>query len=312
MATGSLMKTVRRGSAPATKSKAPARLLGCIVVTPSNDFPLWVGAIEAAAAAAGLKVALDGGKPVVDTEHSILITANPSRALAVDASHLVVLISDLDGAARAGAMAVAGNMTAGAVHASLVIAEALMLPGAIVVTADDARKDSVSFWPGLSVVPPPSSSVKLGSDEESAWAQAMSLYRGGLPACGSKVRWEPPIFRFDQAGAELRGAPWELDVVGPARHLVYGPYFTLTPGRWRGSLRFAVDDHAAQLRYRVEWGGLSDHATETFTPGRSGVFELALECNLADPVPVELRIIQAQGSLGGTFELLGMVLERTT
>ncbi len=294
----------------ARKSPAPLKLVACVVATPSYDFAGWVGAIEAAAKASGLKLMLDNGGPITDAAVSILITADPTHTLAAQAAHRVVLMSDLDGAARAGALAVGGNLAAGAAHASAAIAAASILPDASIITAAGAHRQMVSLWPGFSVAPPPSSFAEFGSEDEAAWATAMGLYRNGAPEVGSKVRWEPPIFLYDATRADHRSSLWEMDVTGPARHLVYGPYFALTPGRWRGTAKFAVDQHAAQLRYRTEWGTLANHAVETFTPGRSGVFEIATECDFSETAPAELRVIQAQGSLGGSFEWLGMELER--
>ena len=287
-------------------------LMGCVFVAPSGDFSGWVASIEHTAKAQGLVVIIDNGSAIVcDPGSTILITASSSRVRCVDATHRVVLMGDLEGAARAGALAIGGALGAGAIHASEAIAEASMINDAVHITAADSGKPSIALWPEFSVSLPVSSFEGFQSPEEAAWANAMLLYRNGPPVVGARARWEPPVFMYDAIRADQRPAAWEIDITGPVRHLVYGPYLTLPAGRWRTTLRFAVDEDAAAIRYRAEWGTRIDHVSKTFSPVQPGVFEISLDYVFTEAAQAELRVVLLQGSLGGSFDFLGAELERT-
>ncbi len=303
------VKPVKRTAQP--QSSRRSGLIACIVATPSHDFADWVSAIERTAKDQGVRVMLDAGGVISDCDGAILITASPARAREVQAEHRVGLMADLTGAASAGAHSVGDtDLAAGGIYASATIAEVAGLPDTFRVTELNAQQETLTLWPGFSVTPPSPSPRGSGPDGGVAWAEAMQIYQTGVPPIGAKVRWDAPIFRYDARRADQRRVKWEMDVVGPARHLVFGPYFTLTAGLWRNTLRFAVDHHAADLQYQAQWGSRTEHVSETFTPGLPGVFEIALEFDFRETEPAELRVVQLQGSLGGAFEFLGARLER--
>lgn len=123
-------------------------------------------------------------------------------------------------------------------------------------------------------------------------------------------RWPPDMFRYDMREAEARDRIQRMDVGGRARALFWGPYRTLGPGLWQATARIAVDRWACRHQYRLEWGATADYSTFVFSPQKAGIFEVSAERLWCKPEPAELRIVLAESSLGGSFELLDVTLDQ--
>lgn len=130
--------------------------------------------------------------------------------------------------------------------------------------------------------------------------------RGTTP---SVQRWPPEMFRYDMREAEARDRIQRMDVGGRARALFWGPYQTIGPGLWRATARIAVDRWACRHQYRLEWGATADYSMFAFSPRKAGIFEVSAERLWCKPEPAELRIVLAESSLGGCFELLDVTLD---
>jgi len=298
-----------RGKQAAVQTE-PSELLACIAISPSCDLSYWQDAIQSAARPLSFQIILDDGESlsVSDPSCTIVITQRPDRALVTHARHRILLIGDLEDTATA--LAVEGDLVAGAIQASADLAEASVLVGAYRTISLKGDGGSFSLWPGFELQTS-KRSVSVPCDEPiRAWSEALQAHLGPPGRLGIRARWGPQVFRYNSVRAHLRPQLWEFDVTGPARNLIYGPYLSLTPGLWRSILRFVVDDDAASLRYRAEWGTRTEYVHETFIPGRAGVFEIALDYDYSETTQAELRIILTEGSLGGAFEFLGMELER--
>jgi hypothetical protein len=140
--------------------------------------------------------------------------------------------------------------------------------------------------------------------------QALGLYRGGAPKIGAKAFWPCALFNLDQRGAHLRSRLNEMELVGRARHLVFGPYFHLPPGLWRITVFFRCDDVAAKQWLRLEWGG-GGFATYDLTPGNGGGrYEAVIETRLNEPQEVECRVILTASALDGWFAFDGAEVEK--
>jgi len=135
---------------------------------------------------------------------------------------------------------------------------------------------------------------------------AGQIYAAPVPQ--SEQHWPADLFILDPRGAVARERLTLLDITGPPRALVYGPYITLPPGIWCAQVLFSVDEPASQRRYRVEWGGLSDFVTHTFIPKQPGVFRAYLEHSWQTDTVVEARIILTESALEGGLEPLGVVV----
>lgn len=126
---------------------------------------------------------------------------------------------------------------------------------------------------------------------------------GPLP--GATLHWPPEKFRYDMREAEKRERVQCMDIAGRMRALFWGPYDILQPGLWRVTARFSVDRWACRHLYHLNWGATADFVTFEFTPGKAGVYEVSAERLWKEPEKAELRIILAEGALGGTFEFYG-------
>lgn len=131
---------------------------------------------------------------------------------------------------------------------------------------------------------------------------------GGTPALPKEQHWSPELFVFDPRGEATRERPALLDLTGPPRALVYGPYVTLPPGNWRAQILFMVDECGCQRRFRVEWGGLSAFASHTFIPGKPGIFRAELEHSWSGDTVAEARIILTESAIEGMLELVGVTV----
>jgi hypothetical protein len=125
---------------------------------------------------------------------------------------------------------------------------------------------------------------------------------------GAEQHWPPELFVLDPRGEATRARPAVLDITGPPRALVFGPYIALPPGTWRASVLFAVDEAACRRRFRVEWGGLSDFTSHAFTPGRPGLFRAELQHSWTGETVVEVRIILTESALDGALEPMGVTV----
>lgn len=130
--------------------------------------------------------------------------------------------------------------------------------------------------------------------------------RGDTPQAAQ--HWPPELFHLDPRGEATRERPTLLDITGPPRALVFGPYISLPPGTWRAQVLFTVDEAACRRRFKVEWGGLSDFTTHAFIPGKPGMFRAELEHSWAGEVVVEARIILTESALDGTLEPMGVTV----
>lgn len=122
--------------------------------------------------------------------------------------------------------------------------------------------------------------------------------------------WNPALFTLDSRGASGRVSPWRLDITGPPRALVYGPYICLQAGCWQARVRFTVDAAACGKRLRLEWGCPSDFTIHRFIPGRPGLYMATIEHEWREPAPAETRLILEEGAMDGHLEFLGAAVTR--
>jgi len=292
-------------------SKATSsQILACIVICPSQDLSAWALSIETRAKLSETSVVVPSDElfSLNASSQTVVVTANLDLAQATQALHRIVIVPDID--RLIAAMSAQNILTQGAIRVSAEMAEASTRLCDFRKVHDTTPGGPITLWPGFEVSSPPAGSETILTNLESAWSLAMRAYLGPAEATGIHTRWEPQVFHYDSLRAEHRTHPWEFDLTGTARNLVYGPYLSLTPGRWRSLVRFAVDDYGASFRYRVEWGTRTDFVQEVFVPGRSGIFEIALEYDFPETTQAELRVILTEGSLGGSFEFLGMELDK--
>ena len=101
-----------------------------------------------------------------------------------------------------------------------------------------------------------------------------------------------PAFHFAATGERLRltwpracllsgdspdqPAPAILNLTGPARVLVYGPYLHIPPGHWTAQAQFAFSPAARGTKLALEFHGISQLARGSFKVERPGLFRIDL------------------------------------
>lgn len=208
------------------------------------------------------------------------------------------------------------------------------MPGALVLRADREGRDplgtvtAIARWLGLAVAP---ADIKALAEEHSD--------PGGFAAPDRDDDWRAAISAGDRAvvdgalngyvdyfrGAGLGQMLWArdlffvgddpelpatetIDISGPVRNLLFGPYLTLSPGEWAATVVLAVSKLAADISYSVEI--LSGAAClclgrGTIQPRGEGVCEATVEFAVAEATeqPIALRVANLRFAFGGRLAL---------
>jgi len=253
-----------------------------VVITPSALSDAWMDQVEKAAARAGLTVAVtEDASNLGDAPPDLIIISNPLTA--ADSHGLGV--------------SEASRMLA---HAAFFSQRSVNTLTDASFTASAAASDQGPL-PFLEAPPDrPRHSTRPGDP--------LAIYETGAPAAGIPFPWSFEIFALDPK-ATLLDSHVEIELVGRARYLVHGPYFWLTPGRWKAILEFGVDEGATDRRFRAEWGGPTGHTDLPFTPTCPGRYSVELEYDFTEPSACELRLVLTESVLSGTLHLYNVEVE---
>jgi hypothetical protein len=134
-------------------------------------------------------------------------------------------------------------------------------------------------------------------------AQVADQYAGvGTGDGRSEVVWPAELFlNWDNPGTFLNGP---IDLLGPARFVICGPYLHLIAGDWIVQVVIEVTDNLSGNRLGVDVfsGGILKAVTMTLPS--AGLFEFSLLFRVADPfLPVELRFQIMTGAIEGKLIL---------
>jgi|GEM_PF-5274075 len=123
------------------------------------------------------------------------------------------------------------------------------------------------------------------------------------------ITWRPPcFFQSEKPGMPLQEA---LELTGPARSIVYGPYLGLPRGAWVATPRFRVADN--QSGNVITFDIVSDcgSAKGKCALPPEGVFACDIAFDVTEPRHgIEIRISISQGAIEGTLELLDVSWRR--
>lgn len=124
-----------------------------------------------------------------------------------------------------------------------------------------------------------------------------------------RVVW--PAALFSPAGdAETY---WkQVDMVGRARIVIFGPSLYLPPGHWKATPTFSVDDNDSGNVLVIDvYDGVSLLAEGRCALPREGQFSCELGIEIKEPLrPFEVRFATGQGAIEGTFKLDEVMIER--
>lgn len=159
----------------------------------------------------------------------------------------------------------------------------------------------------------PATTPDLGSTElahGAALADSTSLVREVLgPAFHFAVTGERravtwPRFCLFQGDRPDQAAPAVVDLTGPARVIVYGPYFHLAPGRWIATAQMAFSSGACGMVLALEFHGAAPLGRCRFQVERAGVFRVDLPIAIGSASEaIELRLVLQHGAIEGHLGL---------
>jgi hypothetical protein len=122
------------------------------------------------------------------------------------------------------------------------------------------------------------------------------------------LHWDRVLFRWGDAPDET--CPEQIDVTGPPRVLVFGPFMSLEAGLWRAEVHYEVCDQAARRSYLVEFGSGADLSREWFGPVTLGRNRIVVTHQFADAAVSEIRFWVARAAFHGQLRFLGVTLKR--
>ncbi|MFN3878624.1 MAG: hypothetical protein ACK4MH_09630 [Brevundimonas sp.] len=171
--------------------------------------------------------------------------------------------------------------------------------GGVVVTsaaADAARNGSPLQFVGLEVAPPSLDPSGTGEGDIQA---AQSLTYIGADVGSAPTRWGPRLFIYDRLPLVLSGDEALLDMTGPPRPLLRGPYLWAPKGRWRISAEISFDEDAASHEFQFRWGPPLTPTIHNVRPDKSGRYEVVLEADWPEIDGMEFTITVVHGCVGG-------------
>lgn len=125
-----------------------------------------------------------------------------------------------------------------------------------------------------------------------------------------QLTWSRELFFTSDLGVLSAGGTVEL--TGPVRHLLYGPYIALPAASWTATVAVAFSKEAAGLSYSVEIiaGQASKLAAMTLYPDRAGTFEASTLFSVNDKTdqPISLRITNTRAAIEGKLSLVQVAM----
>jgi hypothetical protein len=121
------------------------------------------------------------------------------------------------------------------------------------------------------------------------------LFEGKWP---SRISW--PVELFFTSDSYPAFLP--LDITGPARYLIYGPYMYLPCGRWNAEIVFEIIDNVSGLKAIADVV-IDDVVVQGIIRMPSqGIFSYLLPFEVLDPQrQIELRLAMDKGAIEGKF-----------
>ncbi|MBV9863127.1 MAG: hypothetical protein JO267_13385 [Alphaproteobacteria bacterium] len=216
-----------------------------------------------------------------------------------------------------------------------------VLPNALVLRAEREGRDpaaaaaAIARWFGIEIEDAAIEAVVQGqahaAPEAIAEQHALDLWWGNMGGADQALAegtlngyvdyfargtmgpmiWTRELFFLgDEPGS---AATRTVEIRGPSRTLVYGPYLTLPPGSWAATVVLAVAKGAANVNYIVEI--LAGErclclGRGTIEPRGEGLCEVTIEFGVSETTdqPIALRVINLSPASDGRLALVHVVL----
>lgn len=285
----------------------------CILLAHSALNAEWVDHLDAAMKCCGLELALVGEEPPVRDEawdKRVFVAFHPSHLTpAAGANRAVIAASQV-----AWGCALSPNDLDGIRKMTAEYAAALTWPADVYVTDEVAEKSAldgtqIELFPGIFIRPPmPRKDEDV--QEGRRIAKVAELFRHGLPSVGRGTEWYPGFLTAHSYRGEPIDAGAPIDIAGPPRALVKGPYFTLTPGRWEVTIQFSLDELGSGNDLRIEWGPPEQFVSVRARPKLAGLYQVILQQEWREVGFAEIIVELMNGCIGGVFTLLRVDVKR--
>ncbi len=121
----------------------------------------------------------------------------------------------------------------------------------------------------------------------------------------SKLRWPRELFLSGEGAC-----PPEIDVTGPPRYVIFGPFITLEAGLWRAvcDLEFCPD--AALRVFALQFGAEPDYTTVELPRGQAGPRRIVIEHMLPSSGVVQVRLWLKKAAFHGHVRFGGATVEK--
>ena len=152
------------------------------------------------------------------------------------------------------------------------------------------------------------------SDEERALVERTIGLYGETLAGARQIRftWTIPMFlAVDRKGVALATPIGRMiDLTGPARVLLYGPFLHLPVGRWRLIAYIDIAENVSGNFLQMEVvSGLTDIAKVTAKLPAGGSFKFEMAFSVREPrEPLQFRMHILEGAIEGALSLVGVEL----
>jgi len=142
------------------------------------------------------------------------------------------------------------------------------------------------------------------SDAERALLRDFAAQYGPLLTGGATaLDWPRALFVADPGEAGDR----DVEMIGPPRHLVWGPYLHLPLGRWRADVQFEVEGNISGNVIEADVSELTTRSQLARCVARlpeRGLFGLTLDFDNPSPdAPLEIRVRLMESAIEGRFGL---------
>jgi hypothetical protein len=138
-------------------------------------------------------------------------------------------------------------------------------------------------------------------------APLQAFAAGGVQAV---LTWPRASFRLGTPPHET--APERVELVGPARSVVYGPYLPLPAGWWEAELRLYFSEEACRRTFTIDMVAEELAGTIRLKPVSAGTFltRMLIHNPRAD-WPLALRVVLEHGAIEGRIALESVTLRHS-
>lgn len=279
----------------------------CILLAHSALNAEWIVQLDAAMKCCGLELVLVGDEPPVRDEawdRRVFVAYQQSHLTPASGANRAVIAAT----ATDWGCAIQPNDLAGIRNMTAEYAAALTWPADVYVTDEVVEKSAldateIELFPGF-FIRPPTLGKGDGRPEGRRVAKVAELFRCGLPSAGLGTEWDPGFLTALSYRGDPIDAAAPIDMAGPPRALVKGPYFTLTPGRWEVTIQFSLDELGSGNDLRIEWGPPEQFVSVRARPKLAGLYQAVLVQEWREVGFAEIIVELMNGCIGGTFKLL--------